>query len=224
MDLWLKGYGDLALIPACAGEPSQWRITAAAPGVYPRVCGGTDYIRHMRICRHIFRPNSDKFRKLVWPRKRGSGCGIVRRYAEPRSTHDHDSYMTILTETGHQNKVRASGVAYPDLERKISWLDGPDVSEAAVWSRSSGGVLLEVERRPVGWSWTVYGWLGVRLASGHAERVRGNRLRRFPLNDYSGSIPACAGEPGAGNRTRRRRRVYPRVCGGTSQAAAPGQV
>ena len=34
----------------------------------------------------------------------------------------------------------------------------------------------------------------------------------------SGSIPACAGEPEHGGMVRRRRRVYPRVCGGTGNA------
>ena len=31
-----------------------------------------------------------------------------------------------------------------------------------------------------------------------------------------GSIPACAGEPSAGTRSTRMRRVYPRVCGGAA--------
>ena len=50
---------------------------------------------------------------------------------------------------------------------------------------------------------------------GLSPRVRGNR------NDYVetligvGSIPACAGEPLWQTTMRRRKRVYPRVCGGT---------
>ena len=32
---------------------------------------------------------------------------------------------------------------------------------------------------------------------------------------YAGSIPACAGEPGASSNGINRDTVYPRVCGGT---------
>ena len=51
---------------------------------------------------------------------------------------------------------------------------------------------------------------------GLSPRVRGNRrpCRRAPL--AAGSIPASAGEPGARRDGRRRARVYPRECGGTS--------
>ena len=46
--------------------------------------------------------------------------------------------------------------------------------------------------------------------------MRGN-LRRWLLSrPVSGSIPACAGEPGCPDRTGRRAWVYPRVCGGTT--------
>ncbi len=50
---------------------------------------------------------------------------------------------------------------------------------------------------------------------GLSPRVRGNRLRSYPLEHDSGSIPACAGEPRSPNSSGISRRVYPRVCGGT---------
>ena len=53
------------------------------------------------------------------------------------------------------------------------------------------------------------------LAWGLSPRVRGNRPGRHPQRLRSGSIPACAGEPQCGRRGWWRRRVYPRVCGGT---------
>ena len=50
---------------------------------------------------------------------------------------------------------------------------------------------------------------------GLSPRVRGNQRASDPARWRAGSIPACAGEP-SGCRRRPRRRVYPRVCGGTS--------
>ena len=59
--------------------------------------------------------------------------------------------------------------------------------------------------------------------AGLSPRVRGNR-RPAPEDvlDF-GSIPACAGEPTSKSWRRRVKRVYPRVCGGTSpDGALPG--
>ena len=100
--------------------------------------------------------------------KTAAGYGIVRRYAAAPAT-PNDIHMTTTTRQPHDAKVRASGVAYPDLERKIQWRDGEDLSEADVWSRSSGAVMLVVERKAAGWQWEIFGWLGVQLTSGHAQ-------------------------------------------------------
>ena len=51
--------------------------------------------------------------------------------------------------------------------------------------------------------------------AGLSPRVRGNPPWRWNHCDMNRSIPACAGEPPWRTRTRGRRRVYPRVCGGT---------
>ena len=52
---------------------------------------------------------------------------------------------------------------------------------------------------------------------GLSPRVRGN-LRLGDSNPRAiGSIPACAGEPPGSGRHRNKPRVYPRVCGGTSE-------
>ena len=61
------------------------------------------------------------------------------------------------------------------------------------------------------------GWMGL------SPRVRGNRNSNLSASDDSGSIPACAGEPGYGETSSGQHRVYPRVCGGTSiSRVAPG--
>ena len=55
---------------------------------------------------------------------------------------------------------------------------------------------------------------------GLSPRVRGNRHGGPGAGFGSGSIPACAGEPSACATIRGRRRVYPRVCGGTPGSRA----
>ena len=50
---------------------------------------------------------------------------------------------------------------------------------------------------------------------GLSPRVRGNPGDRDGVRPGAGSIPACAGEPPPRHPTAGRRRVYPRVCGGT---------
>ena len=59
------------------------------------------------------------------------------------------------------------------------------------------------------------GWEGL------SPRVRGNHIRSYYAPGKSRSIPACAGEPSRRRRSPRCRKVYPRVCGGTSARAAP---
>ena len=56
---------------------------------------------------------------------------------------------------------------------------------------------------------------GIRTGRGLSPRVRGNPLLMAASIIVLRSIPACAGEPGVNGEGRRRRRVYPRVCGGT---------
>ena len=51
--------------------------------------------------------------------------------------------------------------------------------------------------------------------AGLSPRVRGNHFDARPRWPALRSIPACAGEPRAGQRGRATQRVYPRVCGGT---------
>ena len=60
-------------------------------------------------------------------------------------------------------------------------------------------------------------------SGGLSPRVRGNRRPRSPHHQRSGSIPACAGEPGCGRSRPGEERVYPRVCGGTATIPARGE-
>ena len=58
-----------------------------------------------------------------------------------------------------------------------------------------------------------------RLAPGLSPRVRGNQVDGDGPLEAEGSIPACAGEPSRSRNGGRRGRVYPRVCGGTTERA-----
>ena len=72
--------------------------------------------------------------------------------------------------------------------------------------------------------WTVYPrvcggtarWgFGDPAYQGLSPRVRGNRPPSRRSSGWSGSIPACAGEPGVCRWALCVTAVYPRVCGGT---------
>ena len=67
---------------------------------------------------------------------------------------------------------------------------------------------------------TIAGLPSVKGGIGLSPRVRGNPLPRWRREAGAGSIPACAGEPAAARRDFRNKRVYPRVCGGTTPVAA----
>ena len=54
------------------------------------------------------------------------------------------------------------------------------------------------------------------IPQGLSPRVRGNPGPRVRRSEYAGSIPACAGEPYSSRNHHEQSRVYPRVCGGTS--------
>ena len=56
----------------------------------------------------------------------------------------------------------------------------------------------------------------VSIGRGRSPRVRGSPLRERLVFSCSGSIPACAGEPGCARNMQCQSRVDPRVCGGAA--------
>ena len=66
---------------------------------------------------------------------------------------------------------------------------------------------------------TFLGTPGAGFAQGLSPRVRGNLPRILGIHRIVGSIPACAGEPTDSTSGCTMRRVYPRVCGGTTLSA-----
>ena len=73
-----------------------------------------------------------------------------------------------------------------------------------VYPRACGGTLNAFNIRPI--------------AKGLSPRMRGNREHRPVRLTAAGSIPAHAGEPTAGSSVSLIARVYPRACGGTTNA------
>ena len=54
---------------------------------------------------------------------------------------------------------------------------------------------------------------------GLSPRVRGNLGQGVDQGEPGGTIPACAGEPGARATSSTPETDYPRVCGGTARVA-----
>ena len=156
-------------IPACAGEPGAARCRCIGTTVYPRVCGGTHLLRHLR---HLLHGLS--------PRVRGN------RTVPPFNHVFHRSIPACAGEPG---------ILIPP-----GWM-------LRVYPRVCGG--------------TVSCRLHLCQSRGLSPRVRGNHCPDPCREERPGSIPACAGEPGAGAKPGAPCRVYPRVCGGTG--ATEGQ-
>ena len=86
----------------------------------------------------------------------------------------------------------------------------PNRGAETVYPRACGGTNSTVRRIPSG--------------SGLSPRVRGN-LASYPVGlIFEGSIPARAGEPGAGDEGVAHHGVYPRACGGTEATISPSSL
>ena len=211
-------------IPACAGEPYFPAHDCRAPGVYPRVCGGTSK-NSVGIClnaglsprvRGNRQPPTSQTRRIgsipacageplprfdsccppwVYPRVCGGTNSCADRSTAPMGLSPRVRGNQIL---GRCNSV---------VQRSIPACAGEPAArrkqgrETEVYPRVCGGT---------GGSTTP-----TRALAGLSPRVRGNphRPRRTPRRPWS--IPACAGEPWPQAPPMHRGTVYPRVCGGT---------
>ena len=212
-------------IPARAGEPRPWRCAAAARGVYPRACGGTEPASaphsaqsglSPRVrgnpaatgraiacpgsiparagepgCGHPLRGSSG-----VYPRACGGTamrarltCGIGGLSPRVRGNPDHDAHPHATTGS---IPARAGEPVPPLTDREI----------VGVYPRACGGTRVVV--------------IPASAVMGLSPRVRGNPAPDVGPVVNLGSIPARAGEPPRGARSRSGRAVYPRACGGTA--------
>ena len=217
-------------IPACAGEPYPHPPFFPMFMVYPRVCGGTSGAggcgysvkglsprvrgnRGLAIAAGLMKgsipacagepvPRGTQGRLLeVYPRVCGGTTGTITKPSpakglSPRVRGNHIQKAAGIGET--RSIPACAGEPHIDRRR-----DGPH----AVYPRVCGGTLMR--------------WPIRQKRRGLSPRVRGNH----PLPEFNvpplRSIPACAGEPCRSTLRGRQRRVYPRVCGGTSVSDIP---
>ena len=219
----------LRCIPACAGEPIACRASESLPWVHPRVCGGTSS-----------RPDAIMGARGASPRVRGNQPGGVDHAAlrgcipacagEPTTRCRGHSRSTVHPRVCGGTPKR-DGIPSPQYgasprvrgNRKGQMQDAPDFRcipacagepapdlrkrhEGRVHPRVCGGTDLPA--------------CPSRTITGASPRVRGNPEARADRAVPPGCIPACAGEPRGRSHRPSRRRVHPRVCGGTPDQPA----
>ena len=193
----------------CGGTRCSNRPCRCHTGLSPRVRGNrTCYIRHEFLLGSIpacaGEPERlERYDRLVrvYPRVCGGTTGTG---------------STLVSFKGLSPRVRGNRVASygsVDFSGSIPACAGePDVVIALVdvirvYPRVCGGT--------TGTGSTLVSFKGL------SPRVRGNRVASYGSVDFSGSIPACAGEPDVVIALVDVIRVYPRVCGGTMKISTP---
>ena len=210
-------------IPACAGETDPLSPTRVHPEVYPRVCGGNNYLwlwqgkspglsPRVRGKRSTTRLLSDRERsipacagetrapawhtsdKWVYPRV----CG-GNRVDDNRDNDAGGLSPRVRGKRPASMRLTISARSIPacagETPRPISAADGREV-----YPRVCGGNRVECRRECA--------------AGGLSPRVRGKHCDNPPTGMALRSIPACAGETPVGGSAAAADWVYPRVCGG----------
>ena len=187
----------------CGGTSGVTAATATITGLSPRVRGNPaptpgdgEVPRSIPACagEPMCRYSSAPAR-VVYPRV----CGGTT-----------SSAMPCNADAGLSPRVRGNPARHPSPScscRSIPACAGEP--RAAVWSMNSGKVYPRV------CGGTFPNRVNPDPGEGLSPRVRGNPEDVRDEARIRGSIPACAGEPRPISRLRRRRKVYPRVCGGT---------
>ena len=214
-------------IPTCAGEPLRRNGAAQPTRVYPRVCGGTSMVKARDNSKTGLSPRVRGNRKavVIVRIRRGSipacagepmplSVAIRRSRVYPRvcggtsistSSTSQISGLSPRVRGNHSRNTRLSSRfgSIPACAGEPRSLNG-GTPFLGVYPRVCGGTHAGRWRSPI--------------MPGLSPRVRGNHRPVSPVQPQSGSIPACAGEPRVFPARRILRRVYPRVCGGTSRA------
>ena len=211
-------------IPACAGEPVGAPLDYSGAPVYPRVCGGTG-ARSIRL----FAPAG------LSPRVRGnpSSChrammitrSIPACAGEPlysiSSENESEVYPRVCggTSMTAQTSTRGAGLS-PRVRGNLVQEVGGEVAERSIPACAGEPPTIyptqsqsQVYPRVCGGTVSICGHRCGR--KGLSPRVRGNPALAPSVSVRRWSIPACAGEPAAGNWSVTTPQVYPRVCGGT---------
>ena len=187
----------------CGGTSDRRSPYIAISGLSPRVrgnpplpCPRSKPKRSIPACAgEPAPPHSPPSPGMVYPRVCGGTAPACTRFAD---------------RSGLSPRVRGNpggGVHDVQLGGSIPACAGepaktrPFLRRRSVYPRVCGGTLRDMALS--------------RRRSGLSPRVRGNPGNVSPVDRVNRSIPACAGEPGGHCRASHRRRVYPRVCGGT---------
>ena len=191
-------------IPALAGEPTFCCAALPRLRVYPRACGGT--VLEQRIKDRDWglspRLRGNRAPRLHTAIRRGS---IPALAGEPTCGRTGGSQRGVYPRACGGNRVDDRTGA--QVRRSIPALAGEPRSP------SPGGWFAEVYPRACGGTDNPAGLSPSE--PGLSPRLRGNPGVPVEPGPGYGSIPALAGEPSAGCRSRDPHRVYPRACGGT---------
>ncbi len=211
-------------IPACAGEPSKQGHAGRSIWVYPRVCGGTRCLsvavwesiglsprvrgNHGEDVEAGFRLGSIPAcaGEPVIGGKPPGASGVYPRVcggtAAGRGGYRAGDGLSPRVR-GNQAASMRSGLPPGSIPACAGEPVGVETapSPEEVYPRVCGG--------------TTYAATSPARQEGLSPRVRGNHEPVGDIVDIGRSIPACAGEPGRRIPAPPRRRVYPRVCGGT---------
>ena len=194
--------------------------------VYPRVCGGTQFLRFSLVSPSGLSPRV-RGNPAAPPAVAAHKGSIPACAGEPFGCSDAISAATVyprvcggtvvprfsgVRDGGLSPRVRGNLVArqYPARRRRSI------PACAGEPTRPAGRVQLRVVYPRV-CGGTVPDMPPVQQGEGLSPRVRGNQTARGLASRPERSIPACAGEPPSAACPSRSRRVYPRVCGGTAR-------
>ena len=216
-------------IPACAGEPGSASARNHSRRVYPRVCGGTK-------CPSAGLPR----RPGLSPRVRGNPIGdqaprvstgsIPACAGEPAVDQPrldlHGVYPRVCGGTtrcresrsrqwGLSPRVRGNRQCPQALQGACGSIPACAGEPARAWRLGREG---RVYPRVCGGTFAPD--VSAAFNGGLSPRVRGNRREVVEQHARGGSIPACAGEPGAKTERYDVLWVYPRVCGGTAPSTS----
>ena len=217
---------DDGSIPACAGEPDLRREIAVGVRVYPRVCGGTHSPRPPALPRRGLSPRV-RGNPLMHGQTPACERSIPACAGEPPTRLRQAVAMAVYPRVCGGTAVRQR--SDPDAQGLSPRVRGnPQLSVLLVLLLRS--IPACAGQPSLRWSNTLSAQVYPRVCGGTlrrdcpavimgclSPRVRGNlrRIRRWEGQRVS--IPACAGEPRRPASRLRRRRVYPRVCGGTPE-------
>ena len=218
-------------IPACAGEPRTGKGQKPDDWDYPRVCGGTEDLADKAFDRAGLSPrvrgNLSRGRSAA-----GRGGTIPACAGEPdgRPSCDEDDrdYPRVCGGTSHWYVVkRDDGGLSPRVRGNRTCLP-PAQAQPGTIPACAGEPADKARQARRSWDYprvcggTACASTPSSAAMGLSPRVRGNLPSSQICDTYSGTIPACAGEPRQGRGWGRNHGDYPRVCGGTATGTCGG--